>query len=584
MLGPDSAMLALQAKFDEQHEAFEAYKIANVKKRKFLDTGANVSILSDITHKDINSIALCRRAEDAQGVATASGVPMEIMGSANFEGVVSKICTEANHSLLSVSQYNKVKNAVMIFDEYGAWGVRNSDVVKALLKEIKDHSYHTRQLLLTATMSPESLYEITTPHVPVVPIPSHPLPVPMEMHTGVLLEPLGASADIAAAVTCDTADWTPSEMVLEQHKWAYGAYYHLTADLPRIRDLVRFFHEAWDHPSCDLMCKIVDKQMLTNIPKELTAKQIRKYFPACKACSAGNLAQKTVPTTVSGRVFVPGEEFMVDIKVWANNSKALKHRRAFGKFTGAMTAVDLSTSYKIGKLLKTTSDFKVQLEELRVEIHGTGHTLKVLRIDNQFNTAAIKAWAAKCEPCIALQPCIPHEHHSIGDIERFHRTLEDAVFKKLYGKPHLTAQYWGMAYTDHIMKCNMIGSVHGPTACPYELWHGRKPDLLKLPMIPFGSVVMAHIPVAQQTVETGRSTLHYAVGTAQDHQGGLLLFNPKTKRDVIRRTYKILGPAPQPYTQPEYEISAECEVKETSVSVDTSNVSGDIDAYQYRRY
>ena len=180
-----------------------------------------------------------------------------------------------------------------------------------------------------------------------------------------------------------------------------------------------------------------------------------------------------------------------------------------------------------------------------------------MRIDNQFNTAAIKAGAAKCEPCIALQPCVPHKHHSIGDIERFHRTLEDSVFKKLYGKPHLTAEYWDMAYTVHIMKCNMIGSVHGPTACPYELWYGRKPDLLKLPMIPFGSAVMAHIPVAQQTVETGRSTLHYAVGTAQDHQDGLLLLNPKTKHGVIRRTYKILGPAPQPYTQPEYEMSAE---------------------------
>ena len=131
------------------------------------------------------------------------------------------------------------------------------------------------------------------------------------------------------------------------------------------------------------------------------------------------------------------------------------------------------------------------------------------------------------------------------------------------------------------MKSNMMGYVLGPTACPYELWYGRKPDLLKLPMIPFGSVVMAHVPLDQQTTDGPRSILHYAVGTSLGHQGGLRLFNPKTTRDLIRRTYKVLGPAPQPCTVTEYAISAEGDVEETSVSIDTSRVSGDIDDYQY---
>ena len=157
----------------------------------------------------------------------------------------------------------------------------------------------------------------------------------------------------------------------------------------------------------------------------------------------------------------------------------------------------------------------------------------MLRLDNQFVTRPVKDWAARCEPHIELQPCIPHEHHSIGDIERFHRTLEDAVFKKLYGKSHLSVQYWGMAYTDHIMKANMMGSVHGPSKCPHELWTGHKPDLLKLPMIPFGSVVMAHVPLDQQTTDGPRSIRHYAVRTAPGHLGGLLLFNPVTKRTVV---------------------------------------------------
>ena len=86
------------------------------------------------------------------------------------------------------------------------------------------------------------------------------------------------------------------------------------------------------------------------------------------------------------------------------------------------------------------------------------------------------------------------------------------------------------------MKANFMGSVHGPSQCPYELWTGKHPNLVKLPMILFGSFVMAHVPEDQQAVETGRSILHYAVGTSLGHRGELRLFNPKTKREVIRHT------------------------------------------------
>ena len=131
------------------------------------------------------------------------------------------------------------------------------------------------------------------------------------------------------------------------------------------------------------------------------------------------------------------------------------------------------------------------------------------------------------------------------------------------------------------MKANFMGSVHGPPQCPYELWTGKHPDLIKLPMIPFGSVVMAHVPVDQQTVETGRSVLHYAVGTSLGHRGGLRLFNPKTKREVIRHTYRVLGPEPQPYTRPEYEMTADGDVTATSASVDATVVSDQVSDYQY---
>ena len=43
------------------------------------------------------------------------------------------------------------------------------------------------------------------------------------------------------------------------------------------------------------------------------------------------MSQKPIPREASDREYVAGEELMVDIKVFANNSKAIKHMRAFGR-------------------------------------------------------------------------------------------------------------------------------------------------------------------------------------------------------------------------------------------------------------
>ena len=80
------------------------------------------------------------------------------------------------------------------------------------------------------------------------------------------------------------------------------------------------------------------------------------------------MAQQPIPRDASDRVFVPGEKFQVDIKIWSNSSKALKHKRVFGRHVGALTAIDLATRYKIGKSIKSTGTLKVEFEALRIEI------------------------------------------------------------------------------------------------------------------------------------------------------------------------------------------------------------------------
>ena len=89
------------------------------------------------------------------------------------------------------------------------------------------------------------------------------------------------------------------------------------------------------------------------------------------------MAQKPVPQTTSTTVYIPGEVLQVDIKVFADTSKARKHLRAFGNQVGALTAVDMATGYKFGTLIKTHSSLEIQFEAIRVQVCATDRVLKV---------------------------------------------------------------------------------------------------------------------------------------------------------------------------------------------------------------
>jgi hypothetical protein len=68
---------------------------------------------------------------------------------------------------------------------------------------------------------------------------------------------------------------------------SYATFYQ-SAEFGQIAVVVRFFHEAWGHPSRELMCFIIKNQIFKNIPVSLTERVVRKYYPHCEACPAAN--------------------------------------------------------------------------------------------------------------------------------------------------------------------------------------------------------------------------------------------------------------------------------------------------------
>ena len=110
---------------------------------------------------------------------------------------------------------------------------------------------------------------------------------------------------------------------------------------------------------------------------------------------------------------------------------------------------------------------------------------------------------------------------------------------------HLSLEYFGYAYKDCLFKRNISPCIDDPTTTPYELWYNKKIDINKIPLLPFGTIVMAHRPLQLQTGLNGRSFKTVFVGCAPEYTGCLLLFNPDTHRTIVRRTFKVIGPCVQ---------------------------------------
>ncbi len=136
------------------------------------------------------------------------------------------------------------------------------------------------------------------------------------------------------------------------------------------------------------------------------------------------------------------------------------------------------------------------------------------------------------------------------------------------------------------MKSNILPMLNNVTT-PYQLWHhSNDPINLELiPIIPFGSIVMAHVPVHLQSTLSPKSIRMIAVGSTLIYQGGILLYNPITNKFATRRTFKQIGPFDISTNNAEYTVSYEEDgipldntLDVPPTSIDSSN---NLDDYNY---
>ena len=138
-------------------------------------------------------------------------------------------------------------------------------------------------------------------------------------------------------------------------------------------------------------------------------------------------------------------------------------------------------------MLQSTNDLILSVRKLRDFALRKARTVKIIRTDNQFLTAAIKAFCEQPLINIELTGCAPYEHGEIGLIERRNGIIKErkskmmgrSISPKFFGYAHIHAVFLGNCMPDH---------EHPQRLSPYEQWHnGMKVDLDKTPLLVGGT-------------------------------------------------------------------------------------------------
>ena len=303
---------------------------------------------------------------------------------------------------------------------------------------------------------------------------------------------------------------------LETPATAHAGYYHATTRLNNLSELVKFFHDCWGHASVDQMCHIVSGSVFSNIPPASTCSVIRKYFPQCAARTARNLAQIPLPSHSDAVPTIPGAVVEIDIKGPIHGPDGTVTPTFSGR-KYVLQAVDVASDYGHCYLLRSRQNLHHTLRKLIATYTADHHPIRIIRVDSELITVSIHQLCDEFH--ITLQSSAPYEHGQIGHVERKHRTLSNMVVKAMANRPHLVSAMWGMAYMDCQFKDNLLPKPRLHHMSSYSLWYGRDFDLSTCPLLPFGSVVMAHIPVTHQVALGPRSFETYATGVAPGVKG-----------------------------------------------------------------
>ena len=186
-------------------------------------------------------------------------------------------------------------------------------------------------------------------------------------------------------------DSVPSTLSSLPFSPAYVVRSYETAHFTNKRQLVRFFHELFRHPSLATMLSIVSSSFIVNMYPDLTPTAIRKTFPYdCPACPAGQPAQRHQASVEIIQYTLPGQAFEIDFKgPWTAPDGTPTRSLSGNLYT--FTALDLVADYAFVACAPNRRGIIKHLQKHKIfAFRHTVNRLCAIYSDNEFFSESIR--------------------------------------------------------------------------------------------------------------------------------------------------------------------------------------------------
>ena len=191
-----------------------------------MDSGANITVLNTETYST-HTVKNTKRSI----ITVADGTRVEITKTGTFMDENADICTKFKTSLLSISQHTKNDKQIAIFNHNQMYMIKNDDNIKKLLNEIINVAEKENLITIIAD-NKNGLYQANIDDL---------------------------NKNLHNTIKESQKKVKDNKILDEATIYANTTYY---TDIPNVhadnaRDLVRYLHEAWNHPDKITMCNII---------------------------------------------------------------------------------------------------------------------------------------------------------------------------------------------------------------------------------------------------------------------------------------------------------------------------------------
>jgi hypothetical protein len=322
---------------------------------------------------------------------------------------------------------------------------------------------------------------------------------------------------------------------------------------------VRLLHSAMYHVSDAKLSAALTYG--TIVGTTLTARDVRnaeRLFGPCIACKAGKTKRPGYSQSENEPAERVGDVVHVDIYVLSKETIGGYNYMLFAvdEFSGYLSIVPLT--HKNQKQLLTAFTTLIAIYQRH------NNTIKKVQTDHEANLWSCNVALGMVN--IQLTQVAPYRHAQ--RVERYVQEVNQKMRCTLAGiKYRLPKKLRGELIGSIVYNHNDIPGAAHPQSTPRIIFEGRRLELSKRIMVPFGALVIMKVPGRESADKmTPRAEVGIVLGPSEETYGAMRCYSWETQKVVTRENLEIVPnfPSTFPFEIQEYKSTADFVIRESS--------------------